>query len=84
MSMKLLLQTLRVADGGKVVCEVSAPDGSVVQGVIDQSFFEDFTGTPRPQLTPQRQSRIVEENISYLEAEAQRLWDMGSRELVIK
>ena len=80
---KLLLETLRMADGGKVVCEVKSPDG-VLRSVIEQSFFEDFMGVPNPELTPQRQSRIVEENIAYLEAEAERLWLMGNRELVIR
>lgn len=81
-SAKLLLQTIRMADGGRVVCEVSTPDGGVVQGVIEPSFFEDFIGTPQPQLTPQKQSRIIEENAAYLEAEAERLWRIGDRVII--
>lgn len=84
MSTRFLLQTLRAADGGRVVCEVSTPDGAVVQGVIEQSFFEDFTGTPEPQLSPQKQCRIVEENLAYLEQIAGELWEMGNREIIIK
>lgn len=35
-------------------------------------------------MTPQRQSRIVRENMGYLESEAERLWRQGARELVIR
>jgi hypothetical protein len=81
---KLLMETLRLADGGKVVCQVATPDGGVVQGVIEQSFFEDFMGMPEPKLSPQKQGRIISENIKYLEGEADRQWRLGSRELVIR
>lgn len=81
---KLLMDTLRLADGGKVVCQVVAPDGGVLQGVIEKSFFEDFMGIENPQLSPQKQGRIVSENISYLEGEADRQWRLGSREVVIR
>lgn len=81
---KLLLETLRLADGGRVVCEVSAPDGSRAVSVIEASFFEEFIGGPKAEMTPQRQSRIVRENMGYLESEAERLWRQGARELVIR
>lgn len=42
MTMKMLLDTLKMADDGHVECSVAAPDGTVLQGVIEQSFFEDF------------------------------------------
>lgn len=81
---KLLTDTLRLADGGRVECDVMTPDGSVAHGVIEHSFFEDFMGVPNPKLTPEKQSRIVQENMAYLEAEADRQWRMGLREVVIR
>lgn len=81
---KFLLETLRLADGGKVVCEVMTPEGDLVKSMIEQSFFEDFMGVPQPNLTPQKQSRIVHDNVSYLESEAERLLQLGHRELVIR
>lgn len=83
--LKLLQETLRLADGGRVVCTAQAPDGSLVSGVIEQSFFEDFMGVPKPVLTPQRQARIVMDNVDYIEQEAGRLWQAGNRgEVVIR
>ncbi|MBI1309029.1 MAG: hypothetical protein GC129_04135 [Proteobacteria bacterium] len=81
---KLLMDSVRLADGGKVVCDLAAPDGGVVHAVIETSFFEDFMGMPEPRLSAQKQSRIVRENAGYLENEADRLWKAGNRELVIR
>lgn len=81
---KLLTETLRMADGGKVECEVMTPDGGRVTSIIEQSFFEDFMGVPSPRLSAQQQNRIINDNVSYLEAEAERQWRMGSREVVIR
>lgn len=79
---KLLLNTLRVADGGKVVCDVSTPDGSKATSVIEQSFFAEFN--PTAANSPQRQLRIVQDNVDYLETEAQRQWAMGQTDIVIR
>lgn len=84
MSMKLILESLRLADGGRVECSVATPDGTVMQGVIENAFFEDFMGMPNPDLTPVKRGRIVQDNIAYLEGEAERQWQMGSRELIIR
>ena len=84
---KLLLETVRLADGGKVVCNVQTPDGAVRRSVIEQSFFEEFQGVApnrAAQGTHTRQLRIVQENVGYLEAEAERLWQQGQSELVIR
>ena len=84
---KLLLETLRMADGGRVECSVSTPDG-LVRGVIENSFFADFLGVSEEQameqLTQARQNRIIMDNVSYFEEEADRLCRLGNRELVIK
>jgi len=81
---KLLLETLRSVDGGKVECDVMTPDGAVVKGEIAASFFEDFMGAPEPALSPAKRTRIVRENAGYLEAEAERQWRQGHRALVIR
>jgi hypothetical protein len=84
---KLLLETLRLADGGKVVCAVQTPDGAVRQSVIEQSFFEEFQGAPlarAAQTSAPRQLRIVADNVGYLEAEAERQWQQGQTQLVIR
>ena len=83
---KLLLESLRTADGGRVVCNVMTPDGLLRQSVIEKSFFEEFAvGTPSQVMNnPQRQLRIVQENAQYLESEAERLWQQGQQALVIR
>lgn len=83
MSAKLLLDTLMLVDGGRVECSVAAPDGTVVKGVIPESFFEEFQTAPNMQLSPQRRGRIIQDNLAYLEAKADLQWRAGSRELVI-
>lgn len=80
---KLLLETLRMADGGRVVCEVMTPDGLMRQSVIERSFFEEFAASPAAP-TPARQMRIVQENADYLATEAERLWQQGQQDLVIR
>jgi hypothetical protein len=81
---KLMLETLRMADGGRVVCDVATPEGELVKAMIEHSFFEDFMGSPQPNLTVQKQDRIVRDNVGYLEAEVERQLQLGSRELVIR
>jgi hypothetical protein len=84
---KLLLDTLKVADNGRVECNVSTPDG-VRKGVIEASFFEEFVsaGTQNrvAALSPARQVRIVQENVAYLEQRTADLWARGERSLVIR
>lgn len=82
-SARILLETLRQADGGKVVCTVATPEGPV-QGTISPSFFEEFTGTETPQLTEQRRLRIINENMGYLETQAAYQLRMGHREVIIR
>lgn len=81
---RFLLDTLKTVDGGKVVCEVLTPDGAVVRGSIEQSFFEDFMGVPEPRLSDERRTRIVQDNVDYLEAEARRLLQLGFKDVVIR
>jgi hypothetical protein len=81
---KLLTETLQLADGGKVECDVVTPDGTVTRSVIEQSFFDEFVGAPNQHLSPKQQTRIVNDNVEYLEAEVERQWRMGNRELVIR
>ena len=77
------METLRQADGGKVVCTVATPEGPV-QGTIASSFFEEFTGTESVQMTEQRRLRIINENVGYLETQAAAQLRMGHREVVIR
>lgn len=84
MSAKLLLDSLKLADGGKVECRVAAPDGTVLRGVIEESFFEEFVAAPGAPMTAVKKGRIVHDNLAYLEAEADKQWRMGSRELIIR
>ena len=84
MSTKLLMDTLRLADGGRVECEIMAPDGTIVHGVIEQSFFQEFLTAPNEEIKPEKQGRIVKDNLAYLESVSDRLWREGNRELVIR
>jgi hypothetical protein len=85
MAVKLLLETLRLANGGSVVCDVSTSDGAIINGVIEQTFFEEFAAMPQSKaLSAQRHVQIVRDNLGYLEAEAERQWSAGMRELVIR
>ncbi|MFN7163047.1 MAG: hypothetical protein ACK5VJ_00795 [Pseudomonadota bacterium] len=80
---KMLLETLRLANGGKVVCDMQTPNGERLTSIIEQSFFEEFSSTPAA-LNPKRQLQIIQDNTGYLESEAERLWNAGQRELVIR
>jgi hypothetical protein len=96
MTMKLLLDTLQTADDGRVECSVAAPDGSILQGVIEQSFFDEFMmaqpvaaarvtdvdGMKRAERA--RQQRIVRENTDFLEGEFDKQWRMGGRVFVLR
>lgn len=84
MTTKLLLETLRQADGGTVECAVTAPDGTILRGAIEESFFEEFQIGPNTLLSPVKKARILHDNIAYLEAEAERQWRLGNRELIIR
>lgn len=81
---RILLDTLRLADNGKVQCHVAAPDGTVVQGVIEASFFDEFMTSPLDKIDTKRKGRIIQDNVDYLEEQADRLWREGNRELVIR
>lgn len=78
------MDSLRLADGGKVECRVTAPDGTVLRGVIEEAFFEDFMGEPKPVLSEAKRARIIHDNVAYFEKEAERQWQSGLRELVIR
>lgn len=96
MMTKLLLETLKTVDDGHVECSVATPDGSIVQGVIEQSFFEEFKmvqpTAPQAKLDEvaakraekARQQRIVRENASFLEGEFDKQWRMGGRAFVLR
>lgn len=80
---RILQETLRQADGGRVEFTVATAEGPV-HGIIEQNFFEDFMGTPSPQLSHQRRMRIITENVGFLESEAARQLRLGNREVVIR
>ena len=83
MSAKILLETLRLVDGARVECSVAAPDGTLLKGVIRESFFEEFVTAPNMELSLQKRGRIIQDNLSYLQDRAEREWQAGSRELMI-
>ncbi len=84
MSTKLILDSLMQADDGRVECKMMAPDGTVVPGIIEQSFFQEFATSPVEVIKPEKKGRIVRDNLAYLEKVSDRLWREGNRELVIK
>lgn len=83
MSTKVLLESIRTADGGKVEYSVSTPEGTILTGTIEESFFEEFMGIPQPNLKPERKVSIIRDNIPWLEAETERQFQQGNRRLVI-
>ena len=84
MSTKLILDSLQQADDGRVECKMMAPDGTVLHGIIEQSFFQEFVTSPTEVIKPEKKGRIVRDNLAYLESVSDRLWREGNRELVIK
>ncbi|RYE61019.1 MAG: hypothetical protein EOP20_00890 [Hyphomicrobiales bacterium] len=96
MMTKLLLETLKTADDGHVECSVATPDGSVVRGVIEPSFFEEFVMAQpvaaqvqhdeqaKKRAEVARQQRIVRDNASFLEGEFDKQWRMGGRAFVLR
>lgn len=82
MTLKLNLSSLK-ADGAKVELQFTTQDGAVVAGHIEQTFFEEFAGTPNVTLTPARKQRILEQNTDWLVAEAERQLMTGMNKVVI-
>ncbi|PZP39437.1 MAG: hypothetical protein DI585_04140 [Pseudomonas fluorescens] len=83
MTVKILLDSLRLADGGRVECRIATPDGKIVDGAIEQAFFEDFMGVPNPRIGVAHMKEILANNLDYFEKVAEQQWNMGSREVVI-
>lgn len=81
---KLLVDTLRAADGGRVECDFATPDGAVVHSVIEKSFFDEFIPAPNFTMSAQRQSRIVQDNAHYIENEVDRQYRQGNPVAVIR
>jgi hypothetical protein len=80
---KILQDTLRQADGGNVTCSVLTDDGRIT-GIIEKSFFDDFSTSPSDELTTAKKMRIVAENMSFIEGEAAKQLRLGHREVVIR
>ena len=80
---KLLQDTLRQADGGRVTCSLLTDDGRIT-GIIEQTFFDDFIGQPGVELSAAKKMRIVAENMSFLESEAAKQLHLGQREVIIR
>lgn len=80
---KILQDTLRQADGGRVTCSLLTDDGRI-NGVIEQTFFDDFMNQTGETLTPAKKLRIVAENMTFLESEAAKQLRLGHREVVIR
>jgi hypothetical protein len=83
MSSKVLFETLKLADGGRVECMVQTRFGTT-PSIIEKSFFEDFMGMPNPTLSAKQQVRIVENNAEWLAAEAERQLSLGFGQVVIR
>jgi hypothetical protein len=81
MDAKILKETLKVADGGRVECTVLAGD-RLVRGIIENTFFEDILGqsnAPAPQ-----KLALSSANLNYLEQVATHQLDAGEQEVIIR
>lgn len=78
----LNLTTLK-ADDARVEVSFTVGNGQVVKGSIENSFFQEFVSSPAQQLSPARRQRIVEENATWLAAEADRQLRMGHTQITI-
>ncbi|PIZ31705.1 MAG: hypothetical protein COY40_01365 [Alphaproteobacteria bacterium CG_4_10_14_0_8_um_filter_53_9] len=82
---KLVLESIKKADSGTVTCTLQTPGGPV-QGVIEETFFQEFFGNPTvaQTLSDTRTKRVLEENQNWLEAEADKQLASGARAIVIR
>lgn len=80
---KLLLNSIREADGGAVEYVVQTQTGEKVRGVIEDAFFQEFKVTNQS-MTGQRKERIAVENADYIEEMANRQIRIGLGEVIIK
>lgn len=80
---RLLLNSIREADGGSVEYTVETTTGEKVSGVIEQTFFEEFKVANQP-MTGQRKERITVENADYIEEMARRQIRIGLPAVTIK
>ncbi len=80
---KLLLNSIREADGGSVEYMVQTQSGEKVRGTIENAFFQEFKVTNQD-MTGQRKERIAVENADYIEEMANRQIRIGLPEVTIK
>lgn len=80
---KLLLDSIKDADGGMVEYTVQTEQGEQVRGKIEQTFFDDFKVRGQ-KMTNERKQRIARDNADYIEEIAGRQIRIGMGEVVIK
>jgi|GEM_PF-2109236 len=80
---KLLLNSIREADGGSVEYMVQTQSGEKVRGTIENAFFQEFK-VINQDMTGQRKERIAVENADYIEEMANRQIRIGLPEVTIK
>ena len=84
MTTRFLIETLRQADGGRVECTVETDLGRV-RGIIEPSFFEEFTGSAASTvLSTTQKQRILQDNQEWLQSEVKRQLTFGSQTIVIR
>ena len=81
MTTKVLPNSFKIADGGKVECEIVSNE-KVYRGVIEQSFFEDFFGN-QPANTQQK-LKATEDNMRYFAQMAEKQINEGEQTVVIR
>jgi hypothetical protein len=80
MDARILKETLKVANGGRVECTVLAGN-RLVRGIIENTFFEDVLG--RSNVPAPQKLALSNDNLRYLEQMANRQLDAGEQEVVI-
>lgn len=81
MNAKIVKESLKSADNGRV--EVMLKDDTrIVQGYIEQTFFEDAFGNTT--VNPQQKMQFTTQNIDYLENAFQKLLEENANELIIR
>lgn len=81
--LKLDLTSLKPT-AGRVECSFVTPQGTVVKGAIEESFFQDFLSQPTPKLSVIHQQRILADNQTWLVAEAERQLRLGHTSVIIQ
>ncbi|MFZ2587339.1 MAG: hypothetical protein WAZ18_04375 [Alphaproteobacteria bacterium] len=79
---RLNLAALNATDA-HVEVSFTTGNGEIVKGSIENSFFDEFVAQPNQKLSAAKRQRILNDNVPFLIAEADRQLRLGHKHITI-